>query len=851
MAHTKEQLAAKYQELAAQERDRVAAAGGDVARFNELAVNDLNSLRGREDVRTLRNEVDQAYYDAAMRRQDAKGGKSSARRPQPPITSGRDGRRYGSAGAGASAKELEELRAKHRKEENEQQARLARDAAEHRAALDMARDEAVLDRRSHSRGWSTTALSARASGGSVKIKGTSRSGWTQGASRARAARDVIGTGASDRGAGRRPSVGVRVSDDWWAPVDMGSYYDADGKVVTRRYEGGDLGDMNFPRGNGRFQGGVLDPSFISRTTADLMGDMDPSSPGYDRAYQRARSQAREMHAAGMEAFRSWARWAREARDRDDRDRRLAARKSRSERAMDAAAAPVVRPEKPVAQAPAAQAPVDRGPSPVDGARLDREIAAGIRAPYSRDEDYAPFDAGAAAASLARKARAEVSTRSGTDGGAPVGNFFYGGDADRREYERIQDSFDRARRFREVRDALTTPAELEYRKQRAKDDEAAALRAADEAKNLYLARHAASKGGSVDEEALDKLAAASDTDLEVASDPRRKFLDPESPESKFSDLRKAAGVVGQFSPPSTGVTSSRPIVDRRGNVIGLRELYRPDEKEGMFEYRTQRDWAARGVGGYLPSAARNTMRLARDRALTAVSAAMSTQDVPRSPDALRQAAKDATMRQARAAAAKMVSGKYKMNLAGMGWRNASGDAKALFGPTSAARDRILESIEPTQMRRALIQGELDAAARRAADARRRMPSPYDEDAVAAARNLVGFVRGNGAAKALADVGRTIARGFAADARSRDAQRDAMNASYDAYAAEADARHRAGVQADRRGPADQFGPLPPDEPAVKPREVHIRTLDGKYGPRYFSGFLRWPGKSISGKPAKKRR
>ena len=129
MAHTKEQLAAKYQELAAQERDRVAAAGGDVAQFNEMAVNDLNSLRGREDVRTLRNEVDQAYYDAAMRRQDAKGGKSSARRPQPPRTSNRDGRGYGSAGAGASAKELEELRAKHRTEENEQQARLARDAA--------------------------------------------------------------------------------------------------------------------------------------------------------------------------------------------------------------------------------------------------------------------------------------------------------------------------------------------------------------------------------------------------------------------------------------------------------------------------------------------------------------------------------------------------------------------------------------------------------------------------------------------------------------------------------------------------------------------------------------------------
>lgn len=71
-----------------------------------------------------------------------------------------------------------------------------------------------------------------------------------------------------------PGGGVRVTDDWWAPRDTWATRDKDGNVVAPEYTGLDLGDMNFPRGNGRFQGGVLDRTFIARMTQQLMGGVE-------------------------------------------------------------------------------------------------------------------------------------------------------------------------------------------------------------------------------------------------------------------------------------------------------------------------------------------------------------------------------------------------------------------------------------------------------------------------------------------------------------------------------------------------------------------------------------------------
>lgn len=71
-----------------------------------------------------------------------------------------------------------------------------------------------------------------------------------------------------------PGVGVRVTDDWWAPRDTWATRDKDGRVTAPEYTGLDLGDMNFPRGNGRFQGGVLDRTFIARMTQQLMGGVE-------------------------------------------------------------------------------------------------------------------------------------------------------------------------------------------------------------------------------------------------------------------------------------------------------------------------------------------------------------------------------------------------------------------------------------------------------------------------------------------------------------------------------------------------------------------------------------------------
>ena len=138
-----------------------------------------------------------------------------------------------------------------------------------------------------------------------------------------------------------PGGGVRVTDDWWAPRDTWATRDKDGRVVAPEYTGLDLGDMNFPRGNGRFQGGVLDRTFIARMTQQLMDGISPDDPNYGRAYDRARAAAREMHNQGLANFQSWARGQRELRDRTAREERM---RTREERALEASKSQVQQPE---------------------------------------------------------------------------------------------------------------------------------------------------------------------------------------------------------------------------------------------------------------------------------------------------------------------------------------------------------------------------------------------------------------------------------------------------------------------------------------------------------------------------
>lgn len=205
-------------------------------------------------------------------------------------------------------------------------------------------------------------FSAEARGGRFRVRGGLKS------KRVRYAGDW-GTGIGGPGMGGAvgevaPEGGVRVTDDWWAPRDTWATRDKDGKVVAPEYTGLDLGDMNFPRGNGRFQGGVLDRTFIARMTQQLMGGMSPDDPNYGRAYDRARSVAREMHNQGLANFQSWARGQRELRDRMARERKRA---TREERALEASRAPVQQPEAAPAEtsAPAQQLPPGYSAAPQD------------------------------------------------------------------------------------------------------------------------------------------------------------------------------------------------------------------------------------------------------------------------------------------------------------------------------------------------------------------------------------------------------------------------------------------------------------------------------------------------------
>ena len=187
-------------------------------------------------------------------------------------------------------------------------------------------------------------FSAEAKGGRFRMRGGMKSKHVRDP-----AAWAVGVGGFEDSASANDDsgAGVRVTDDWWAPRDTWATRDKDGNVVTPEYTGLDLGDMNFPRGNGRFQGGVLDRTFIARTTQQLMSGMSLDDPNYKKAHERARAVARELHNQGLANFQSWARGQRELRDRTARENRM---RTREERALEASNAPVQRPET----APAAQ-----------------------------------------------------------------------------------------------------------------------------------------------------------------------------------------------------------------------------------------------------------------------------------------------------------------------------------------------------------------------------------------------------------------------------------------------------------------------------------------------------------------
>lgn len=238
----------------------------------------------------------------------------------------------------------------------------------HQHALELERNRAqnARDLYVFQHGPSDTTIvggfSAEAKGGRFRVRGGLKS------KKVRYAGDwgtgVGGTGLGVASGEAAPGGGVRVTNDWWAPVDTWATRDKDGKVVAPEYTGLDLGDMNFPRGNGRFQGGVLDRTFIARMTQQLMGGMSPDDPNYGRAYDRARAAAREMHNQGLANFQSWARGQRELRDRMAREQRRA---TREERALEASRAPVQQPEAGPAETsvPAQQLPPGYSVAPKD------------------------------------------------------------------------------------------------------------------------------------------------------------------------------------------------------------------------------------------------------------------------------------------------------------------------------------------------------------------------------------------------------------------------------------------------------------------------------------------------------
>lgn len=356
-----------------------------------------------------------------------------------------------------------------------------------------------------------------------------------------------------------PGGGVRVTDDWWAPRDTWATRDKDGNVVAPEYTGLDLGDMNFPRGNGRFQGGVLDRTFIARMTQQLMGGISPDDPNYGRAYDRARAAAREMHNQGLANFQSWARGQRELRDRTARENRM---RTREERALEASKSQVRQPETvPVLQKQDLPPGYSAQPAANDGQPAVDD---------GRSVDLHAFD------------RRQTGTQAADKGGKSVLSgqalsYFDGGDG---KYT------GKPSKVATPEPAPETPLPDNIADYSDKDIERAS--------NVLVK-------GTAGKWTTPPSAPPSST-----------------PAQKPTWQQARSGASGTFETTgSSGVRSIKRVDRKTGRVSydvrgTLNETYRPGDDN--LAKRTVADWEARGVGGAgLKSAQANTLRQARDRA----------------------------------------------------------------------------------------------------------------------------------------------------------------------------------------------------------------------------------------------
>lgn len=356
-----------------------------------------------------------------------------------------------------------------------------------------------------------------------------------------------------------PGGGVRVTDDWWAPRDTWATRDKDGNVVAPEYTGLDLGDMNFPRGNGRFQGGVLDRTFIARMTQQLMGGISPDDPNYGRAYDRARAAAREMHNQGLANFQSWARGQRELRDRTARENRM---RTREERALEASKSQVQQPETvPVLQ--------------------KQDLPPGYSAQPAANDGQPAVDDGQSV-DLHAFDRRQTGTQAADKGGKSVLSgqalsYFDGGDG---KYT------GKPSKVATPEPAPETPLPDNIADYSDKDIERAS--------NVLVK-------GTAGKWTTPPSAPPSST-----------------PAQKPTWQQARSGASGTFETTgSSGVRSIKRVDRKTGRVSydvrgTLNETYRPGDDN--LAKRTVADWEARGVGGAgLKSAQANTLRQARDRA----------------------------------------------------------------------------------------------------------------------------------------------------------------------------------------------------------------------------------------------
>ena len=400
-------------------------------------------------------------------------------------------------------------------------------------------------------------FSAEAKGGRFRLRGGMKSkhvrrpgAWGIGIG------DPVGSDAASLDTS--PGGGVRVTDDWWAPRDTWATRDKDGNVVAPEYTGLDLGDMNFPRGNGRFQGGVLDRTFTARMTQQLMGGISPDDPNYGRAYDRARAAAREMHNQGLANFQSWARGQRELRDRTAREERM---RTREERALEASKSQVQQPET---------APVLQKQDLPPGYSAQPAASAQPVADDGQSVDLHAFD------------RRQTGTQAADKGGKSVLSgqalsYFDGGDG---EYT------GKPSKVAAPEPAPETPLPDNIADYSDKDIERA---------SGVLVKGTAGKWTTP------PSAPSSST-----------------PAQKPTWQQAKSGASGTFETTgSSGVRSVKHVDRKTGRVSydvrgTLNETYRPGDDN--LAKRTVADWEARGVGGAgLKSAQANTLRQARDRA----------------------------------------------------------------------------------------------------------------------------------------------------------------------------------------------------------------------------------------------